>query len=145
MAAPDAGTLPRPRRNLRWWALASGAAVLVAGLLAAGWQWSAAQDAERMARSLTGGEPARAPMLITRYGCGGCHVIPGVPGADGRVAAPLAGLRERVYVGGVLRNTSDNLVAWLVNPRAISPRSAMPATGITEAEARDVAAWLYAH
>jgi cytochrome c1 len=144
-AAPDAPAALRPPRSLRRRTLACGGLAVVAALLAGGWQWKAAWEAEQVARSLTGGEPTRAPVLITRYGCGGCHAIPGVPGADGRVAAPLAGLRERVYVGGVLRNTADNLVAWIVDPRAASPRSAMPATGITEAEARDVAAWLYAH
>jgi mono/diheme cytochrome c family protein len=34
-------------------------------------------------------------------------------------------------------------VRWIVSPQTFSPRSAMPATGISEAEARDVAAWLY--
>jgi cytochrome c1 len=56
----------------------------------------------------------------------------------------LADLRERVYVGGVLWNSSDNLIGWIVDPQRFSPHSAMPATGITEAEARDVAAYLYA-
>lgn len=101
-------------------------------------------EREDVAKALTGGDPDRAPVLFTRYGCGGCHTIPGVPGADGRVAGPLTGMRERVYVGGVTRNTPANLVGWIVDPRAVSPRSAMPATGITEAEARDVAAYLYA-
>ncbi len=68
-----------------------------------------------------------------------------LPGADGKVGPDLPALRERVYVGGVLRNTPDNLVQWIVDPQRFSPRSAMPATGITEAEARDVAAYLYAH
>jgi cytochrome c1 len=35
------------------------------------------------------------------------------------------------------------MVRWIVNPPFIDPLTAMPATGITEAEARDVAAYLY--
>ncbi|MFE1599579.1 c-type cytochrome [Methylobacterium sp. ID0610] len=101
-------------------------------------------EARAIAVALTGGDPARAPALITRYGCGGCHTIPGAPGADGKVAAPLDGLRQRVYLGGVLRNTAPNLVAWIVDPPAHAPRTAMPVTGITPDEARDVAAYLYA-
>jgi mono/diheme cytochrome c family protein len=118
--------------------------VLVAAGLAAR-QWSSQREATAVARALTGGDPERAAVLVTRYGCGGCHAIPGLPGADGRVAQPLAGLRERVFIGGQLRNTTDNLIRWIVDPRAISPNSAMPATGISAAEARDVAAYLYAH
>ena len=48
-----------------------------------------------------------------------------------------------VYVGGVVTNSPDNLIKWILSPQAFSPRSAMPATGITEAEARDIAAYLY--
>ncbi|MGY4382706.1 cytochrome c1 [Bradyrhizobium sp. i1.3.6] len=32
----------------------------------------------------------------------------------------------------------------IVAPQTFSPRTAMPATGITESEARDIAAYLYA-
>jgi cytochrome c1 len=48
-----------------------------------------------------------------------------------------------VFIGGVSGNSPDNLVQWIVTPQKFSPRSAMPATGILEAEARDVAAYLY--
>jgi mono/diheme cytochrome c family protein len=92
---------------------------------------------------MTGGNPMRAPQLIRRYGCAGCHTIPGIPGGDGQVGGPLADIKYRVYVGGVATNSPDNLVRWIVSPQAFSPRSAMPATGISEMEARDVAAYLY--
>ncbi len=123
--------------------VAAGLLLAIAGV-AAGW-W-AQQDSrqEKVARALTGGDPVRAPALLTRYGCGGCHAIPGVPGADGRVGPPLGGLRERVYIAGVLPNTAENLLQWLQDPPAHAPGTAMPPTGITEAEARDVAAYLYA-
>jgi cytochrome c1 len=123
-----------------------GAIVLVmatCGVTVGAWYVSMQDDVE-IARALTGGDPAAAPALLRRYGCGGCHTIPGIAGADGKVAPPLAGLRQRVYIAGVIRNTPDNLMAWIVAPQALSPRSAMPATGITAAEARDVAAYLYA-
>jgi cytochrome c len=127
--------------------------VVVVGLaatvvLAAGLTWYAAdQIAENraVALALTHGVAGRAPSLLTRYGCSGCHTVPGAPGADGKVGPDLADLRERVYVGGVLRNTPDNLIQWIVDPQRFSPQSAMPATGISESEARDVAAYLYAH
>jgi cytochrome c2 len=81
--------------------------------------------------------------LMTRYGCAGCHIIPGVPGARGQVGPSLSGFARRLYVGGALPNEPDNLVRWLVNPRAVDPHSAMPVTGISDGEAWIVAAYLY--
>ena len=121
------------------------AAALVAALAGFGWTEARQQALMRTsAKALTGGEPDHAPALLVRYGCGGCHTISGAAGADGQVGPSLVGLRQRVYVGGVLQNTPANLVRWIVDPQSVSPHSAMPATGITDAEARDVAAYLYA-
>jgi cytochrome c2 len=108
---------------------------------------SAALSSQRqtiqIARAISGGDPDRAPDLIRRYGCGGCHTIPGIAGADGQVGPPLSDLIHRVYVGGVAINSPDQLTQWIVSPQKLSSRSAMPATGITEAEAREVVAYLY--
>lgn len=102
------------------------------------------RDAEQLgaAVSLTGGDPVVAPALIVRYGCAGCHTIPGIPEADGQIGPALNNLARQGYVGGVLPNSTDNLIAWIVDPRAIDPMSAMPRTGISRGEARDVAAYL---
>nr|WP_168879011.1 c-type cytochrome [Rhizobium sp. P28RR-XV]NLR85604.1 c-type cytochrome [Rhizobium sp. P28RR-XV] len=100
----------------------------------------------KVARVLTqGGDPSRAPAIFRRYGCTGCHQIPGIAGADGQVGGALSGLQNRVYIAGVVNNTGDNLVHWIVSPQDLSPNSAMPKTGISEAEARDLAAYLYTH
>lgn len=124
-------------------ALAAGALILVLTGLATQ-ALKLRQQAELSAKAMTGGDPGRAPALFRRYGCAGCHEIPGIPGADGRVGGSLSGLGERVYIGGVAENTSDNLVRWIIDPQQFSPRTAMPATGISEAEARDLAAYIYA-
>ena len=102
-------------------------------------------DATEEARALTGGEPAHGRALIQRYGCGSCHMIPDVPGARGTVGPSLAGLAERSYVAGVLQHTPDNLVRWIVDPKGVDPLTAMPDLGVTRDEARDIAAYLYAH
>ncbi|WP_407168705.1 c-type cytochrome [Bradyrhizobium sp. ORS 111] len=107
--------------------------------------WQAQHQVVEVARTITGGDPSRAPDILRRYGCAGCHTIPGISGGDGKVGPSLAGLRHRVYIGGVSTNSPDNLVNWIVRPQSLSPNTAMPASGITEAEARDVAAYLYAH
>jgi cytochrome c2 len=101
-------------------------------------------EQEAVAEALTGGDIVLAPPIFRRYGCAGCHTIPGIPGADGKVGGQLGGLSQQVYIGGVANNTADNLVAWIVSPQRFSPNSAMPATGVTELEARHLAAYLYA-
>ena len=118
-------------------------AVAAAGLYGA-YDYKFRSQRRTTAIALTGGSPDHAPALLIHYGCGGCHAIPGVPGARGLVGPPLAGLGKRVFIAGVVNNTPDNLIRWIVNPRELSPRTAMPVTGISEDEARDVAAYLYA-
>jgi cytochrome c len=118
-------------------------AVIIASAAAAGMTWRTQHQSNSVAIAITGGDLSRAPDTIRRYGCAGCHMIPGIPGGDGQVGGPLADIKHRVYVGGVLTNSPSNLVRWIVSPQAFSPRTAMPTTGISEAEARDVAAYLY--
>jgi hypothetical protein len=43
--------------------------------------------------------------LIASYGCGSCHSIPGVPGADSMAGPPLHCFYERTYIAGRLPNT----------------------------------------
>jgi cytochrome c2 len=102
------------------------------------------QQRQAVAVAMTAGNPAMAPQIFRKYGCTGCHTIPSIPGADGKVGGALIDMRERVYVGGVITNTPENLVQWIVSPQQFSPRTAMPSTGISQEEARDLAAYLYA-
>jgi cytochrome c2 len=125
------------------WLLVVTAALLGGSVVAAAISWNAQHQSRNVAVAMTGGDPARAAGHIRRYGCAGCHTIPGIPGGDGQVGGPLADIKRRVYVGGVVTNSPDNLVRWIVSPQTYSPRSAMPVTGISEAEARDVATYLY--
>ena len=81
--------------------------------------------------------------LMASYGCGSCHYIPGVPGADAMAAPPLDRFYERTYIAGRLSNTEDNLMQWLQNPQQIDPGNAMPNLGVTREDARDMAAYLY--
>jgi len=101
------------------------------------------QQTQLVARDMTAGDPSRAPVWIRRYGCSGCHTIPGIPGADGQVGGPLSGMRSRIYIAGVVTNTPEHLLEWIVDPQKFSPRTAMPASGISVEQARDVAAYLY--
>jgi cytochrome c2 len=106
-----------------------------------GWRHSSREH--EIVSALTAGDAGPAPQLLRRYGCAGCHTIDGVPGGDGKVGPALIGLRSRVFIAGSLRNTSDNLVGFIHDPQALAPDAAMPRTGISLSEARDVAAYLY--
>lgn len=88
-------------------------------------------------------EPARAPAAIRDYGCGSCHVIPGVDEARGRVGPELNRLRRQTYIAGRLPNTPEHLVFWIMNPRHVDPGNVMPDLGVTEQDARDIAGYLY--
>ena len=101
------------------------------------------QRQTQRAIGLTGGDPDKAMASIARYGCAACHEIPGAQMPGGRAAQSLSGITERVYLGGAVNNTPDNLIRWIVNPKQFDPKSAMPVTGINDAEARNVAAYLY--
>jgi len=131
------------RSNLFWTScvvLAVAAAAITSALA-----WSSQQQTEEIARAMTGGDPTHAPELFRRYGCTGCHTISGIPGADGQVGPPLSDLVHRVYIGGVATNSADHLVQWITSPQSLSPQTVMPPSGISEAEARDIAAYLYSH
>jgi cytochrome c len=92
---------------------------------------------------LEGGNPRRGELAIRTYGCGSCHTIPGIRGANGQVGPPLTGIAERVYVGGVVTNTPENLIRWIQDPPSIDAKTAMPNVGVTYQDALDIAGYLY--
>lgn len=99
--------------------------------------------AERPYTPSSGGDANRGAAVIEAKGCGACHTIPGIRGAEGVVAAPLTTFARRTFIAGEIPNTPDNLVRWVRDPRSIEPHTAMPAVGLTDQQARDVAAYLY--
>ena len=134
----------KPRRVGLWLVGTLVLLALAAGIAIAYETWSAQQQQRRVAVTRTGGNPDNAPALLVRYGCADCHNIPGLSAPTGDVGPDLTGVGRRAYIAGVVANTPANLVHWIVDPQSIDPKSAMPVTGITPAEARDVAAYLYA-
>lgn len=90
-----------------------------------------------------GGDPERGKRAIESYDCGVCHRIPGIRGANGTIGPPLGSMRRQVYIAGVVPNTPEHLTRWLMAPRTVDPRTAMPDLGVGEDDARDIAAYLY--
>lgn len=97
----------------------------------------------RAAQGLTGGDPKAGKKAVARYGCGGCHSIPGVAGSAGEVGPALSGVAVRANIAGKLPNDPRTMIRWLEHPQALSPGSGMPELGVNERDARDMAAYLY--
>lgn len=84
----------------------------------------------------------RGRIALRQYACVACHRIPGVTGHEAHVGPPLAGIASRIMLGGVLPNSPENMVRWIREPQNYSPLTAMPDLGVTERDARDIAAYL---
>ena len=124
---------------------AVGVALLAAGLAAYIYNdRRAASEQAATAIAVAGGYPQNAPAAIVRYGCAGCHQIKGIPEAVGQSGPSLNNVAREQWVAGIMPNPLNNLVSWIVDPTALDPQTAMPRTGISEAEARDVATYLLA-
>lgn len=89
------------------------------------------------------GDPVAGKALIQSYGCGSCHVVPGVRTARGMVGPPLFYFSRRTMIAGELPNSPENLARWIENPQAIEPGTAMPNLGVPSDKAHDIAAYLY--
>lgn len=89
------------------------------------------------------GNAAQGKQLIQNYGCGACHIIPGVPRARGLVGPPLYYFADRTMIAGELPNTPPNLARWIEHPKQVEPNTAMPDLGVTQDQANDIAAYLY--
>lgn len=97
------------------------------------------------APEIAGSDPERGARLIEHYGCGGCHVISGIHGADADIAPSLDGLREQRYIANVLPNRADQLARWISDPKSVDPRTLMPDLDVSRRQARDMAAYLYSN
>ncbi len=95
--------------------------------------------------ALEPGTPAyEGAQIIATKPCVGCHTIPGIPGANGQVGPNLAGVASRPKIaGGAVPNTGPaDLKAWILNPAALKPGTAMPNVGLTDDEATKIVAFL---
>jgi cytochrome c2 len=100
-------------------------------------------DWQALALVVPQSDPRQGPALMVAYGCGSCHVIPGVAGARGTVGPALTGFADRAYIAGIIGNAPGGLISWLMNPTVHAPQTAMPDLGVSEPDARDMAAYLY--
>lgn len=92
---------------------------------------------------IAGADPARGLDVVQSFGCATCHAIPDVRSPRGIVGPPLDAYAQRTLLAGRLANTPAILVPFLIDPPALLPGTGMPNVGLTEEQARDVAAYLY--
>ena len=98
--------------------------------------------AARRSTALLVPDATRGRRAIQQYACVTCHVIPGIVGSNAPVGPPLEGIATRAFVAGVLPNSRDAMIRWLVSPQTIRPGSAMPDLGVSVQDAADIAAYL---
>lgn len=113
-------------------------AMVAAGLLAAACNNTGPRIAARAV-----GSPHRGADLILVNGCGSCHDVPGVSGANGRVGPPLTHIGAQTLIAGLLPNTPSNMITWLRTPQSVVPGNGMPNTELSDQDAKDIAAYLY--
>jgi len=129
----------RTASTLRLAAVLAATSIGAAALGACGESASGATLDRRVAQ----GDAERGKSAIMRYGCGSCHQIPGVTMARGVVGPPLTGWAQRRVIAGETENTPENLIVWITYPQAVEPGTDMPNMGVTDGDARDIAAYLY--
>lgn len=117
-------------------------AILIASCMVAACTQGRAPE-QVQTRIVAGGHPEAGRAALARHPCVNCHVVPGVPGSRGVVGPPLARWAGRAYIGGRLPNTPETLVAWIRDAPSFDPQVAMPDMGISDQDARDMAAYLF--
>lgn len=89
------------------------------------------------------GNAERGRVLAGQFGCNVCHIVPGVEGAQGSLGPSLAGIASRPAISfNTVRNTPENLAKFIQEPASLNPQSSMPPVGVSESDAKDIAAFL---
>jgi cytochrome c len=121
-------------------AMAALAGAVVLSACASG---ALAMGAREPAQPVLGGDAERGRERIAAYGCGACHTIPGVPAAHGRVAPPLIDWGTRTSIVGLVPNTPERLIQWIMAPESLRAGTTMPNVGVSRDDAQQMAAYLY--
>jgi cytochrome c oxidase subunit 2 len=101
-------------------------------------RWTAAQKAPPAEPE---GIAAEGKTLFAASACVGCHTIRGV--SAGVLGPDLTHFGSRkMMMAGLRPNTPANVVAWIKDPPALKPGAKMPAVGLTDHQARALAAYL---
>ncbi len=100
-------------------------------------------------KEIAGADLGKGRALLETKGCGSCHTFTGVANVP---ASPPPSMDPKEYerahkLAPDLRVARDRmtpakLVAWLTDPKALKPDSAMPKIALTDAEVKDLAGYI---
>jgi cytochrome c oxidase subunit II len=89
---------------------------------------------------------AQGEQLFRNKGCIGCHSLQAKGAPTALIGPNLANVGGRSYIAaGWLKNTDQNLEAWIQNPQALKKGVLMPNLGVKPDEAKALRAYLRAH
>ena len=84
--------------------------------------------------------------LFAAKACTGCHSLNAVKFSKALIGPNLANIGSRRYIAaGTLLNTEDNLTHWIQHPWSVKHGVLMPELGLSETDARTLAAYLRTH
>ena len=93
-----------------------------------------------------GADTLAGSKLFAAKGCIGCHSLNAVKFSKGLIGPNLANVGSRHYIAaGTLLNTDENLAHWIQHPWSVKHGVLMPELGLSEADARTLAAYLRTH
>ncbi|MEZ4570002.1 MAG: cytochrome c oxidase subunit II [Thermomicrobiales bacterium] len=90
----------------------------------------------------TPSDPVEAGKQIVESVCATCHLVEGTS-AQGNIGPELTNFANNDQIAGVLENNEENLRAWLHDPPAVKPGTAMPNLGLSETQIDALVAYLY--
>jgi len=97
---------------------------------------------EQQAPASDGGTVAEGRHVFEKTACLNCHAVKGTVG-DGRFGPDLTHLMSRDTLGaGVLKNTPENLRAWVKAPNRFKPGVLMPAMNLDDHQLDQLVAYL---
>jgi cytochrome c oxidase subunit 2 len=104
-------------------------------------QWAAAQ--RQPAPEPADAKAQRGKQVFQSSSCALCHSIAGADFAGAQHAPDLTHVASRqTLAAGTLKNTREDLAAWIRNPQVFKPGTAMPATPLSQDDLDAVVAYL---
>ena len=101
-------------------------------------RWVAQQQA---APAEAAGTAAAGKAVFAGHACVGCHTIKGV--SAGTLGPDLTHFGSRTMLAaGMWPNTAENVAEWVKDPQRLKPGVKMPALGLSDEQAKSVAAYL---
>ncbi|NPV06932.1 MAG: LysM peptidoglycan-binding domain-containing protein [Anaerolineae bacterium] len=85
-------------------------------------------------------DPHRGAQGFEKHGCDLCHTV---VEDDSTAAISLADLPERRFLAVGAPNTPENVIRFIQDPKSVHPSATMPKLNVPEAEALDIAVYLY--